>query len=444
MVKKALLITFISLNLLFLGVTSVSFAEDTVPSEEAHRLYAAANQLEEMQRFEEAKSLYQQVLQQYPNSEFAAGAKLHFSRFNVLSQIAAGNQAAADAEINEITAGFPDHHDFPWYLYGIANQYEELKRYEEAKNLYQQILQQYPDSPVAAGAELHFSRFNVLSQIAAGNETNAETEINSIESKFQSHPDFPWYIYSVANQYEELKKDDKAKAIYQRILQQYPDSPVAGGARLHFSRYNVTSLIASGNDTAVRSEIGGIAADFPGHPDLQWYFSNIANQYEQLGKYSVADEVKSLYQQITQESPNGSSKTKAGLQYSRAEVQFLIISQKYDEAKAALDKLIADFSDHPDLPDTLYEIAQKYEWSDRYEESKSIYQQIIQNCPDSSLAWHAQFLVGRINQDLAKAGVISQADADAKTKAAYQQLLEKYPNCKAAKAAQRWLNRNAK
>ncbi len=163
-----------------------------------------------------------------------------------------------------------------------------------------------------------------------------------------------------------------------------------------------------------------------------------------MGKSSEADRVKSLYQQITQKSPNGSSKTKAGLQYSRAEVQFLIISQKYDEAKAALDKLIADFSDHPDLPDTLYGIAQKYEWSDRYEESKSIYQQIVQNCPDSSLAWHAQFLVGRIQQDLAKAGVISQADADAKTKAAYQQLLEKYPDCKAAKAAQSWLNRNAK
>jgi TolA-binding protein len=397
MVKKAFLITFVSFNLLFSGLTTVSFAEDIIPSEEAHRLYAAANQLEEMQRFEEAKSLYQQVLQQYPNSLVAAGAKLHFSRFNVLSQIAAGNQAAADAEVNEITAEFPDHPDLPWYLYGVANQYEELGRYEEAKNLYQQILQQYPDSPVAAGAELHFSRFNVLSQIIAGDETNAETEINSIESKFQSHPDFPWYLYSVANQYEERRKDDEAKAIYQQILQQYPDSPVAGGARLHFSRYNVSLLIASGNDTAVRSEIDGIAADLPGHPDLQWYFSNIANQYQQLGNYSMANEVRDLYQQTIQESPNGSSEAKPGFKYSRAEVQFLVISQKYDEAKAAFDKLIADFSGHPDLPDALYGIAQKYEWSDKNEESKSTYQQIVQNYPNSPAAAGAQLYLSRFN-----------------------------------------------
>jgi TolA-binding protein len=284
----------------------------------------------------------------------------------------------------------------------------------------------------------------MLSQMAAGNQADAQAEVNNIEANFQSHPDFPWYIYSVANQYEELKKDDEAKAIYQRILQQYPDSPVAGGARLHFSRYNVSSLLASGNDTAAQSEIDGIATDLPGHPDLQWYFSNIANQYEELGKHSEADRVKSLYQQITQNHPNGLSAGKAGLQYSRAEVLFLAVSQKDDEAKAAFDKLIADFSDHPDLLDTLYWIAQNYEGLGRYEESKSIYQQIIQNYPDSSLIWHAQFLAGRINQDLAKAGVISQADADAKTKAAYQQLLEKYPDCKAAKAAQSWLNRNTK
>ena len=207
---------------------------------------------------------------------------------------------------------------------------------------------------------------------------------------------------------------------------------------------DITSLLDSGNDTAAQSEIDGIATDLPGHPDLQWYFLNIANQYEQLGKNSEADRVNSLYQQIIKNSPDGLSAGKVGLEYSRAEVLFLAISQKDDEAKAAFDKLITDFSDHPDLLNTLYWIAQNYEGLGRYEESKSIYQQIIQNYPDSSLIWHAQFLAGRINQDLAKAGVISQAEANAKTKAAYQQLLEKYPDCKAAKAAQSWLNQNTK
>ncbi|MDD5134637.1 MAG: tetratricopeptide repeat protein [Phycisphaerae bacterium] len=56
------------------SLSSLSFAETATPSQNAEILYATANQLEEARKFDEAKALYQQVLQQYPNSEFAAGA----------------------------------------------------------------------------------------------------------------------------------------------------------------------------------------------------------------------------------------------------------------------------------------------------------------------------------------------------------------------------------
>jgi hypothetical protein len=36
--------------------------------------------------------------------------------------------------------------------------------------------------------------------------------------------------------------------------------------------------------------------------------------------------------------------------------------------------------------------------------------------------------------------VISKSEANAKTKAAYEQLLANYPDCKAATAAQNWLS----
>ncbi|MDD5135215.1 MAG: tetratricopeptide repeat protein [Phycisphaerae bacterium] len=269
-------------------------------------------------------------------------------------------------------------------LYAAANQMEELQKFEEAKTLYLQVLEQYPLSSFAAGARLHFSRFNVLLQLVDGNDAEAQTEIKSIEADFNDQPDFPWYLYGIGNQYEKLKRGNEAKSIYQRILRQYPDSPVAGGARLHFSRYAVAALIASGDDSAVQSEINSIAADLQGHPDLPWYLSSIIKQYERLGKYSESQMIKSLYQ--VQHDANELSMSTEYLKYSKAKVQLLIISQKYDEAKTALDKLIGVFSEHPDLPEVLYEIAQKYELSDKYKEAGDIYRQIILDYPESAYA----------------------------------------------------------
>ncbi|MDD5134218.1 MAG: tetratricopeptide repeat protein, partial [Phycisphaerae bacterium] len=265
---------FISLYLLLIfPLSGLSFAQEIVTEfEKAHELYAAANQLEEAKNFDQAQALYLQVLKEYPLSEFAAGARLHYSRFNVLAQLADGNDVNSLAEIKNIEANFEKHPDFPWYLYGIANQYEELKKDNEANSIYGRILAQFPDSPVADDARLHFLRYKVLKLIADGNEVEAQTEIENIEVDFENHPDWPWYLYGIGNQYEEIEDDNEADLLYQQILAQYPDSPVAAGAKLHHSRYNVVSLlIADGNEANALAEMDIMAADFNGHPDLPWY-----------------------------------------------------------------------------------------------------------------------------------------------------------------------------
>jgi hypothetical protein len=43
---------------------------------------------------------------------------------------------------------------------------------------------------------------------------------------------------------------------------------------------------------------------------------------------------------------------------------------------------------------------------------------------------------------MAQAGVISQENANIQIKAAYESVLIKYPDCKAAKIASRWLKKN--
>ncbi|MDD5135599.1 MAG: tetratricopeptide repeat protein [Phycisphaerae bacterium] len=403
--------SFISL-FLFVSIFSLcspSFAETIVPSEEAHKLYAAANRLEESKKFEEAKALYQQVLQQYPNSEFAAGAKLHFSRFNVLSQIAASNRTGAETEINNIEANYPSHPDFAWYLYGIANQYEEMKKYKEARELYQKILQQHPNSPVAAGARLHYSRFNVLEQIASGNRTASENEIINIESDFKNHPDFPWYIYSVANQYEEQKRYEEARVIYNKILQKYPDSPVAPGAKLHLARFEVGSMIDSGDANNADTAINQLAESFPNHPDMQYFLSEMAYHYDMAAKNDGREESSEYLR-------------KSALLYETA-------AGKADTNETALLYCLAG--------ERFHKVAD-------YLRSAECYLKVVDKYPDYPLVWHAMYMAGDSYQYLKKTGQLSKSQADTKTKTLFSRLVAEYPDCAAAKAVSEWNRKNTR
>jgi tetratricopeptide (TPR) repeat protein len=339
---------FISLCLfLALSLCGLSLAQDIEAFEKAHSLYTAANQSEEAKKIAEAKTLYQAVLKDYPLSEFAAGARLHYSRFNVLTQLADGNEATALAEIEDIETNFEKHPDFPWYLYGIGNCYEDLKRDSEANSIYERILTQYPDSRVAGGAKLHYSRYKVLAMIADGNEAKAEAEIKNMEANFEKDPDWPWYLYGIANQYEEKKNYQKAQDYYQTILQECSESPVAANARLHFSRYKVLSLIADGNEAQAWDEIDRTQADFQAHPDWPWYLYGIGNQYEELRK---DNEANSIYLRILTQYPDSPVDASARLHHSRYHVASYIIDGNETAALAEIDTMAADCNSHPDWP----------------------------------------------------------------------------------------------
>ena len=77
-----------------------------------------------------------------------------------------------------------------------------------------------------------------------------------------------------------------------------------------------------------------------------------------------------------------------------------------------------------------------------YEKSIEYYERIVDDYSGDRMAWNALFLVGLNYEELKKSGSLWKSEADLKIKAAYQQLLEKYPDCKAAGHARRWLSRH--
>lgn len=126
---------------LLLGMAEKCFAFDSPES-----LYDTARERIQSKKYEEAKSLYQQIIQQYPSSPYASKAQMGIAEVDILTDINAGKISEAQAGINSLIANFSGHPDLPKVLYYIGRKYRWSNQYGEARNHYQQVVQQYPDS----------------------------------------------------------------------------------------------------------------------------------------------------------------------------------------------------------------------------------------------------------------------------------------------------------
>jgi len=452
-------------------------------------LYDIARIYERSRKYEKAKSIYQQIIQQYPSSSFASKAQLGAPRMDVLSHISAKNHNAAQAAIDSLITSFSGHSGLSSTLYDIARRYERAKKYEEAKGVYQQIIQQYPDSSATGRAQLSVAKINIFSLVELG-ETRAAQAINSLVTNFSGHSDLSEALYDIAIRYERVKKYEEAKSIYQQIIQQHPDSSHASRAQLNILKMNISSFVESGNYTAAQAAIDSLTANFSGHSYLPSVLYDIARRYEWSRKY---EEAKSIHQQITQQHPDSSYASDAQLGVPKCQILSYVDAGEHSEALAATDKLISDFSGDSRLPWVVSRIAEQYyikagqlekeglayQAQVHFQKAIAIYEMVINELPASTataeacylagnyyrklgeyeksteyyqtvvdgysgyrMAWNALFLIGRNYENLEKSGAIPKSEAEPKIKVAYEQLLEKYPDCKAAKIARRWLSRH--
>jgi TolA-binding protein len=346
-----------------------------------------ADALAQLEKFEtykwyppQAEQIYQEIARDYPGSDYALTAHKNL----VISYITAKRDNEAQQALDKLAADFAGHSGLPEALYEIAKRYEQSKEYEKAGQLYQQIVQKYPNSSSADKARIAGSRIGVLFYIELKKDDAADAALNSLIADFNDNPELPESIYDIARRYERAKKYEKAKGLYQQIVQQEPESSAAGRAKLAVKRADVMLLIESGEPNAVQTAIDGLIADYAGHQDLALSLYDIANKgYEREKKYQQA---KDVYQRIMQLCPDSPEAGGAPLNIAKVQIFGLIEAGEYDEATGAIDRLIVDFSGHSGLPAIVYSIARAYERAGKYELAKKIYQQIAQQYQETSHA----------------------------------------------------------
>jgi len=316
--------------------------------------------------------------------------------------------------LDRIIADFPQHVDFPETIYWIAERYRWEGKYEKAKNLYEQIMQDYPGSVYAGRARLGVSRGKVLSLIVSQDYNQAEETIDKMVADFNDHADLPETLYWIAERYQWDVKHEKANNLYKQIIQNYPDSEYASKARLGISRAKVLSLIISENYKRAEKAFDKLVADFSEHPDLQTTIFMIGEGY---------------YNQAFRCEDDGHD-TEA---------------KEYLQKTITLwEKVVTDFPESDFTVQAYYFTAGCYRRLGQYEKAIEYYQRVVSKWPDYQYTWNAQFMVGCCYEELKDTASVEKPVADAQIKAAYEQVVQNYPDCPAVYAARQQLEHIAK
>jgi TolA-binding protein len=351
-------------------------------------LYWIAERFERFDKFEESNQINRQIIQNYTNNPWAGKATLGISRANIKSLITSNKYESAKTALNKFIADFAGNPDLPEAIFWIAERFQRFDRFEDAKENYQRIIKDFPDSPLAAKSKFWFARVNVLSLIKSQDYDGAKSALDEFISNFAGDSDYAESLYWIAEQYKWLKQYKEANAVYQQIIQRFPGSKWALKAAFGASKAEVLSLIKSQDYDRAKSAVDKLSSDFAGNPDLPETLYWIAWEYNWSKRFKDAT---GIYQQIIEKYPNNALAEKAKLGAARTEVFSLIDSQNYKGAESAVDKLSSDFAGNPDLPETLYWIADSYRWSNNFAQAKNICQQVIQKDVSGVWAGNAKF-----------------------------------------------------
>jgi outer membrane protein assembly factor BamD (BamD/ComL family) len=181
--------------LIFLAVVGLVWSCSSEKKSE-EQLYVEAKQATEKGNFKEAIRIYLRTLKLYPESPGSYRALLLMGL--VYAQYLKDDKKA-DAIFREFLEKYPDGEKL---LYSEAQSFSEKGNFASAIKIYEEILKLYPES-----------RYSCKAQFLIG------------------------FVYS-----ENLKKYDKAKEIFARVIEKYPDCDLTDDARFMLESIGSDSL----------------------------------------------------------------------------------------------------------------------------------------------------------------------------------------------------------
>lgn len=312
---------------------------------------------------------------------------------------------------------YPEAVNAPETFYYEAQAMLALDRPEEAGRILTQLQQQYPVHPLAREARLSLGQYFY-------ENSNYEQAQATLEQIVEEHPDRAtaaralYQLGTMARAQDNLKE---ALRYFRRLVQEYPDTELApdalyavGSTQVQLERY----------DEAAQS-FEMLGDQYPNSPHAKTLGLALANVYYELGNYErVVEEVKRRLPNVEGETRERANFLLAEAYNHLGDSENAIVYYKrftedntdspfyrpalyglawnyykQDTYQWAADRFARVHAGHTDQ---LAEKATYYEAVNRYlanqpDEAASLYRELLQTWPNSSLADQAQYELGMIH-----------------------------------------------
>jgi len=346
---------------------------------------------------ETALELYQYVIDNHPQEDGAMWSQAGMA----ILYISQYDYDAAAVAVDKLFRDYYGHEKIADAACEIAEWYREQQKHQEAHSLYQYIVDNQPDDEVAFWANVGLGICNTR----LGNEDAAGIDFDTLVRDYAEDERIGKAIYLVADDYRRSKQYEDARQIYQYIVDNWPEDE-----RAIWAQMGVTVMNARlGDPNAVEASFNKLLTNYADDPRLPTRVWDVGREYYAMGL----------------------EKEKAGLDREAA--------SHFQDAMAVGEMMIEKFPQCSGTTDACFWLANSYRKWGRHEEMIESYERLLAVQPDYKYAWHIQFLVGYNYEKLGDRGIISKSEAMARTRAAYELVVQEYPDCPAAKAARNWL-----
>jgi tetratricopeptide (TPR) repeat protein len=336
-------------------------------------------------RPDKAITLFQQILDTWPNCEDAIRCQVSLVREN----LTLNNAAGAESAYQELLTKFSGHADMPDAIYTVGEIYTDLDP-QKSLELYQEVVDKWPDSQEAVMAQMGVVRIN----IELKNEAAAQSAYQKLITQYSAYEGLPGAIVMLADCYlnPEPVNPQRAIEMFQHVLKNWP-----GSDQVMWAQGGVAvSYAALGNYTEADAAQDNLLTDFANSPDLPEIFLEIGSAYYREARYRAI---------------GGDTESEKA---------------SYRNAISVWERLLQEFPDSEAVSHAYYFSARCYESIGEYEDAIRYYQKVVDDWPDEVRSPSLLYRITNLYEKLEKSGQISTMDASIEIRQACKKLLEDY------------------
>jgi tetratricopeptide (TPR) repeat protein len=248
-------------------------------------------------------------------------------------------------------------------------------QYQQAEEIYQQIITDYPGTDYEFQAQKNL----VILYVTWDKQPRAEAALQELIDNFYEYEGIATVVTHIANTYRKLEQHQGACEIYHYVVDNWPGDEHGMWSQMGL----VISNISLSNDDVAKTAFEKLRTEYSGYEHISRAVCLVADTYHRIEKDREARE---HYQYVLDSWPDDEFAlwSQMGLTISNIRLG------DYDAAEAAIEKLFIDFFEDERIPIAVCKVADEYRKFNKHEKACEHYRYVVDNCPDAEHALWSQ------------------------------------------------------